>query len=224
MTVASIQAISFAAERATSLTRQLLTFGRKQVMQSKSLDLKGIVANMSKMLQRVIGETITLHCHAPDRLPHINGDAGMMEQILMKLCVNARDAMPIGGTVTISIEFTEVDEAYAKLHANARVGGFVRLKVEDTGSGMDAATMKRIFEPFFTTKEAGKGTGLGLATVYGIVKQHSGWIEVISRVGQGTTFNIFFPADTRPIEHQLEPCNRHGGGPWQEVNDPGGRR
>ncbi len=201
---ASIQAISFAAERATSLTRQLLMFGRKQVMQSKSLDLKGIVANMSKMLQRVIGETITLHCQAPNRLPHVNGDAGMMEQILMNLCVNARDAMPRGGTVRISMEHLQVDEAYVKLQANARAGDFVRLKVEDTGSGMDAATMKRIFEPFFTTKEAGKGTGLGLATVYGIVKQHSGWIEVNSQVGQGTTFGIFFPADTRPIERQPE--------------------
>ncbi len=200
----SIQAISFAAERAASLTRQLLMFSRKQVMQTKPIDLKEIVTNMSKMLQRLIGETVALHCEYPTPLPPIKGDAGMMEQILMNLAVNARDAMPRGGDLTIKTESVTLTEAHVKLHANARTGNFVSLQVQDTGTGMDAATMKRIFEPFFTTKEAGRGTGLGLATVYGIVKQHSGWIEVQSQPGHGTTFQIYFPVTTRAPESQTE--------------------
>ena len=200
----SIQAVSFAAERAASLTRQLLMFSRKQVMQPKSLDLKDVVANMSKMLQRLIGETITLKCQSPEKLPSIRGDTGMMEQILMNLAVNARDAMPRGGQLTITTEAARVSEDYVQRHPDTRAGDFVLLQVGDTGTGMDAATMKRIFEPFFTTKEAGKGTGLGLATVYGIVKQHAGWIDVRSEVGKGTTFQIFFPADNRPIEIRTE--------------------
>jgi len=200
----SIQAVSFAAERAASLTRQLLMFSRKQVMQPKPLDLKDVVANMSKMLQRLIGETIALQCDCPAQLPAIHGDTGMMEQILMNLAVNARDAMLRGGRLAISTQAVAVGEDYARLHPDARAGNFILLQVSDTGTGMDAATMKRIFEPFFTTKEAGKGTGLGLATVYGIVKQHNGWIEVRSELGRGTSFLIFFPADSRPIEEHTE--------------------
>ena len=200
----SIQAVSFAAERAASLTRQLLMFSRKQVMQPKPIDLKEVVANMSKMLQRLIGETITLSCKYPPQLPPINGDPGMMEQILMNLAVNARDAMTKGGQLIISTDLVTVNEAHVKLHSDARIGNFVCLQVADTGSGMDPATMKRIFEPFFTTKEAGRGTGLGLATVYGIVKQHAGWIEVTSRVGEGTIFKIYLPVTTRAAESQTE--------------------
>ncbi len=195
----SVQAISFAAERATSLTRQLLMFSRKQVMQPKALDLRSVVANMSKMLQRLIGETIKLTCNAASQLPPIKGDAGMMEQILMNLAVNARDAMPRGGELIITTDLAQVDEAHARRNAGAYVGQFVRLTIQDTGTGIDAATMKRIFEPFFTTKEAGKGTGLGLATVYGIVKQHAGWIEVSSQMGQGTAFRFYFPASSREL-------------------------
>jgi signal transduction histidine kinase len=198
----SIQAISFAAERAASLTRQLLMFSRKQVVQPKALDLNDVVNNMSKMLQRLIGETIELHCKLPPHLPPIKGDAGMLEQILMNLAVNARDAMPRGGELVISTELVPVTEAYVKMHTDARPGNFVCMSIKDTGCGMDAATMKRIFEPFFTTKEAGKGTGLGLATVYGIVRQHSGWIEVQSQPGHGTTFKIYFPANARPLEEE----------------------
>jgi signal transduction histidine kinase/CheY-like chemotaxis protein len=200
----SIQAVSFAAERAASLTRQLLMFSRKQVVQPKALDLNEVVNTMSKMLQRLIGETVTLHCKLPPQLPPIKGDAGMLEQILMNLAVNARDAMPKGGELIISTELAHITEAYAKTHTDARTGNFVCLNVKDTGAGMDAATKKRIFEPFFTTKAAGKGTGLGLATVYGIVKQHSGWIEVQSEPGQGTTFKIYFPASSRPHEEPAE--------------------
>ena len=200
----SIQAVLFAAERATSLTRQLLMFSRKQVMQTKPIDLKGVVGNMSKMLQRLIGETITLQCKSSSQLPSINGDAGMMEQILMNLAVNARDAMPKGGQLIINTDLVTINEAHVKLHSDTRTGNFICLQVQDTGSGMDAATMKRIFEPFFTTKEVGRGTGLGLATVYGIVKQHSGWIEVNSRIGHGTAFKIFFPVSARAPESQTE--------------------
>ena len=200
----SLQAVSFATERGASLTRQLLMFSRKQVMEPKATDLKEVVANMSKMLQRLLGETIALECHSPPQLPAIRGDTGMMEQVLMNLAVNARDAMPKGGQLLISTEAVRIDEKYTRRHPDAQTGDFVCLQVKDSGTGMDAATMKHIFEPFFTTKAVGKGTGLGLATVYGIVKQHAGWIEVASQPGKGTSFRIFLPVDTRPAEDQTE--------------------
>jgi signal transduction histidine kinase/ActR/RegA family two-component response regulator len=190
----SAQAIYFAAERAAGLTRQLLMFSRKNVMQPRLLDLREVLVNLSKMLRRLLGEIITLQFDPPPQIPLVQADAGMMEQVIMNLCVNARDAMPQGGKLIINTVPVEVDEAYVQTHPEARAGSFVCLRVSDTGCGMDSATMGRIFEPFFTTKEAGKGTGLGLATVYGIVKQHEGWIEVASEVGQGTTFNVFLPA------------------------------
>jgi signal transduction histidine kinase/ActR/RegA family two-component response regulator len=189
-----ISAVYFAAERAASLTRQLLMFSRKNIMQPRPLDLRDIVGNMTKMLERLIGENITLEFHPPGELPAVLGDSGMMEQVVMNLSVNARDAMPRGGALTISIETVRIDENYIATHPEAHVGNFVRLRVTDTGCGMDAMTLAHIFEPFFTTKEIGKGTGLGLATVYGIVKQHDGWLEVASEPGRGTTFDLFFPA------------------------------
>jgi signal transduction histidine kinase/CheY-like chemotaxis protein/HAMP domain-containing protein len=194
------QAIFFAAERAAGLTRQLLMFSRKNVMQPKLLDLREVVGNMNKMLQRLLGETVKLEFSAPAEIPLVQGDTGMMEQVLMNLVVNARDAMPKGGTLNITCDVAEVEAAYLQNHHEARCGTFVRLSVADAGCGMDEATMARIFEPFFTTKEVGKGTGLGLATVYGIVKQHEGWIEVASEVGKGTTFHVFFPASSEPVE------------------------
>jgi nitrogen-specific signal transduction histidine kinase/ActR/RegA family two-component response regulator len=190
-----IQAVYFAAERAARLTRQLLMFSRKNVMQIEQLDLREIVGNMSKMTERLIGENITLEFQPPEELPPVQGDSGMIEQVLLNLSVNARDAMPQGGTLTISLEAMSVDAVFAERHPQARVGRFVRLRVTDTGTGMDTATLGHIFEPFFTTKEVGKGTGLGLATVYGIVKQHDGWVEVSSEPGKGTTFDIMFPAN-----------------------------
>jgi signal transduction histidine kinase/ActR/RegA family two-component response regulator len=189
-----VQAVYFAAERAASLTRQLLMFSRKNVMQTRPLDLRETVGDMGKMLKRLIGENIRLEFHPPGELPIVQGDGGMMEQVLMNLSVNARDAMPAGGTLTIHLEALRVDAYYLETHPEAHVGSFVRLRVADTGCGMDAKTLAHIFEPFFTTKEVGKGTGLGLATVYGIVKQHGGWLEVDSEPGRGTTFNLFFPA------------------------------
>ncbi|MGD0744335.1 MAG: ATP-binding protein [Verrucomicrobiota bacterium] len=189
-----VQAVYFAAERAAGLTRQLLMFSRKNVMQLRPLDLREVVGNMGKMLQRLFGETITLEFQPPDELPPVQGDTGMVEQVIMNLAVNARDAMPTGGKLTIGLDAMAVDASYVELHPEARSGNFVRLRMSDTGIGMDSATRARIFEPFFTTKGVGKGAGLGLATVYGIVKQHDGWIETESEPGEGTTFEVFFPA------------------------------
>jgi signal transduction histidine kinase/ActR/RegA family two-component response regulator len=190
----SIQAVYFAAERAAGLTRQLLMFSRKNVMQLKSLDLQEVVGNMTKMLQRLLGETITLEFQPAAENSFVLADSGMVEQVVMNLAVNARDAMTRGGRLSIGIESVDIDEAFVETHPQAHPGPFVRLRVADTGCGMDAGTMGRIFEPFFTTKDIGQGTGLGLATVYGIVKQHEGWVEVNSELGKGSTFDIYFPA------------------------------
>jgi CheY-like chemotaxis protein len=167
------------------------------------------------LLQRLLGETIKLEFYPPDEMPLIQGDAGMIEQVIMNLAVNARDAMAKGGTLSISTLPLTLDEAYVQVRPQARVGNFVCLRVSDTGCGMEPAIMARIFEPFFTTKEVGKGTGLGLATVYGILKQHNGWIEVTSQVGQGTTFDVFFPATTVSAQDKSEeraPTEFVGGG------------
>jgi len=195
--VDSARQISMAADRAANLTRQLLMFSRKQVMQPQLLDLNEVIVNVSKMLRSLVGEQVSLRRDTTAELPPIHADAGMLEQVLVNLVVNARDAMPKGGTLTVSTFTCEVDDAYISHHPEARPGYFVGLSVCDTGHGMDPATLGRIFEPFFTTKEIGKGTGLGLATVYGIVKQHQGWVEVESQVGQGTTFKVFLPASSK---------------------------
>jgi len=205
----SAQAVYFASERAASLTRQLLMFSRKNVIQLKQLDLRDVVTNMSKMLHRLLGETITLDFTSPSELPLVEGDAGMIEQVIMNLCVNARDAMDRGGTLTIGLSDLDIAEDYVHTHPEAQSGPHVCLRVSDTGCGMDTYLVSRIFEPFFTTKEIGKGTGLGLATVYGIVKQHFGWIEVISQKNSGTTFTVFFPASPEmaaelPVENQFD--------------------
>jgi len=199
---ASAQAISFASERSAALTRQLLVFSRKSVLQPKSLDVADVVSTMSKMLARLLGETIHLELERLPDTPAVYGDAGMLEQVIMNLGVNARDAMPQGGTVKISTYPASINEEYVRTRAEAREGQFVCLRVTDTGCGMDAATKARIFEPFFTTKEVGKGTGLGLATVYGIVKQHNGWIDVESELGKGTSFYILLPATQEQAEKQ----------------------
>ena len=187
-----------ASERAANLTRQLLAFSRKQVMQPQPLVLNDVIANLTKMLKRVIGENIDLQCHYAAPLPHVQADPGMMEQVILNLVVNARDAMPGGGQVRVATECVRVDEGHAQANAEARAGEFVCLSVGDTGTGIAPEVLPRIFEPFFTTKEVGKGTGLGLATVYGIVKQHEGWIELCSEIGKGTTFKILLPAILAP--------------------------
>ena len=187
-----------AADRAANLTRQLLTFSRKQVMQAQPVNLNEVIANFTKMLKRVIGEDIQLRLNYAGRLPFVQADVGMIEQVLVNLVVNARDAMPKGGQLLIATETTHLNARFAKAHPEARAGDFVCLSVTDTGTGIAAENLPQIFEPFFTTKEVGKGTGLGLATVYGIVQQHQGWIEVGSKLGTGSTFKVLLPAVSQP--------------------------
>jgi PAS domain S-box-containing protein len=200
----ALKQISDAAKRAAALTRQLLMFSRKQVIQPKILDLNAVLQNLANMLLRLLGEDITFEADYISGLPHIQADTGMLEQVVMNLAVNSRDAMPQGGKLFISTSGATIDETYAQNHPESRAGQFVCLTVRDKGCGMDRKTLDRIFEPFFSTKEVGKGTGLGLATVYGIVKQHEGWIEVTSEVGVGTTFKIYFPAVLRRPESSTE--------------------
>jgi two-component system, cell cycle sensor histidine kinase and response regulator CckA len=188
--------IAEATERAADLTRQLLAFGRKQAIRFAPLNPNHVIGSLTKMLKRVIGEHISLRCDCPDDLPAVNADIGMMEQMLLNLIVNARDAMPHGGSITITAEAVSINAAQVESHPEGRTGQFVCITVSDTGTGIYPEYLPRIFEPFFTTKEAGKGTGFGLATVYGIVKQHRGWIEVSSQLGKGTTFKIFLPVST----------------------------
>ena len=189
----SAQQIGQAAERAAGLTRQLLTFSRRQLIQPKRLDMNKIIGNMSDMLGRMLGEDVTLRLNYSQSPAMVEADAGMMEQVLLNLAVNARDAMPRGGQLAVRVAIVDVDEAHVQRHPEARAGRFVCVSKTDTGSGIPPEYLPRIFEPFFTTKEVGKGTGLGLATVYGIVKQHQGWIEVESAVGKGSTFRIYIP-------------------------------
>jgi two-component system cell cycle sensor histidine kinase/response regulator CckA len=186
--------ITAASDRAANLTRQLLAFSRKQMMRSQSVDLDGVIMNLSKMLKRIIGEDIVLKCQYAPALPAVQADIGMLEQVLVNLVVNARDAMPGGGQLLIATEQMTFAAGSDLSHPEARPGDFVCVAVVDTGTGISPENLPRIFDPFFTTKEVGKGTGLGLATVYGIIKQHQGWVEVSSQLGAGTTFRIYLPA------------------------------
>ncbi|MBI5396583.1 MAG: PAS domain S-box protein [Verrucomicrobia bacterium] len=188
-----IEEVRAAGERATALTRQLLAFSRKQVLQPKVLDLNDLAANLSKMLHRLIGENILLTTTFDPTLGRVKADPGQIEQVITNLAVNARDAMPEGGTVTLQTANAELDEAYASEHAEVTPGHYVLLTVSDTGTGMTDEVKAHLFEPFFTTKGLGKGTGLGLATIYGIVKQSGGHITVYSEVGHGTTFKVYLP-------------------------------
>jgi len=204
-----------AAERAAGLTRQLLTFSRKQILQARTLDLNQVINHLEKMLRRIIGEDIDLAVETCSEPTFIHADEGMVGQILMNLSCNARDAMVAGGRLTIGTESVLVQETDLRHSPEARSGDFVCLKVTDTGCGIASEDLPHIFEPFFTTKDVGRGTGLGLCTVYGIVKQHRGWIEVASRPGAGACFRIFLP--------RIMTLTRPGEPAGHETTVPGGR-
>ena len=189
-----MEQIQHAAEKAATLTRQLLAYGRRQVLEPLDLDLNQAIAEMTKMIRRVIGESIQLDVIPGHHLGTVHADPSQMDQVLMNLCLNARDAMPQGGRIVVETENVLIDPAYCENHPWAKEGRYVLLSVSDTGMGIPPEVQQRIFEPFFTTKEIGEGTGLGLATIYGIVKQHMGLIHVYSEVGNGTTFKIYLPA------------------------------
>lgn len=195
-----IEEIKKAGERSAALTHQLLAFSRQQFLSPKLLDINEIVIDISKMLQRLIGEDVQFSFLPDPKIGKVEVDPGQLTQVIMNLAVNARDAMPHGGILTVETADIFLDEEYASRHISTRPGSYVMLAVSDTGIGMDEETRQQIFEPFFTTKEVGQGTGLGLATVYGIVNQSGGYIWVYSEVGKGTTFKIYFPLAGKKVE------------------------
>jgi two-component system, cell cycle sensor histidine kinase and response regulator CckA len=197
------QNIRAQSERAAGLTRQLLAYARRQTLERRIINLNQMIGETTALLQKTIGEQIEMKLVlAPDLQP-TRADTSQLEQVLMNLCFNARDAMPNGGQLLIETHNVELDESYTQRHEYARPGKYVAMSVSDTGVGMEAATMSRIFEPFFTTKEVGKGTGLGLATAYGIVKQHDGLIEVYSEPGKGTMFHVYLPVSSGAAQEKI---------------------
>lgn len=199
---ANLEQIEKATDRATALIRQLLAFGRQQVLQPRVLNLNDVISHLQQMLPRLIGDDVEIETYFADDLWLVKVDPGQVEQVLMNLAANARDAMPGGGKLILQTGNVHLDEAYARANVNVQPGDYAMFAVSDTGVGMDPQTLARIFEPFFTTKPVGKGTGLGLATTYGIVKQSGGYISVESRPGAGTTFRIYLPRVNQPLEYR----------------------
>ena len=195
-----IDEIRKAGLRAADLTRQLLMFSRQQVLAPKVLDLNDVLTSMDKMLQRILGADVDLVSLPTQPLGRVRADPSSVEQVIMNLVVNARDAMPTGGKLTMDTANVVLDEAYAQAHLGVKPGAHVMLAVTDTGTGIEKATLARIFEPFFTTKESGKGTGLGLSTVFGVVQQSGGSVWVYSEVGKGTTFKVYLPRVDAAVE------------------------
>jgi len=190
---ADVERIEDASERASTLVRQLLAFSRRQVLQPKLLDLNSIVLGLDKLLRRLMDDAIQMSTVPGKNIGTIKADPGQMEQVIMNLVVNARDAMPNGGRLTVETANVDLDAAYASDHATVKPGSYVMLAVSDTGTGMSPETVTHIFEPFYTTKESGRGTGLGLSTVYGIVKQSGGYVWVYSEIGRGSSFKVYLP-------------------------------
>ncbi len=208
------QEILNAGLRARDLVQRLLAFSRKQTLEFKPVDLNRVVKGFEKLLRRTIREDIAIHFQLAPSVPFIRGDVGRLEQVIMNLAVNAQDAMPDGGVLTVETVVCRSEEGRDESREKVEPGGYVGLNVVDTGSGMDADVMERLFEPFFTTKEVGKGTGLGLAICYGIVKQHGGYIRVESKPGEGSTFRVCLPAshtnDEQPISHSSGSADAKG--------------
>jgi CheY-like chemotaxis protein len=205
----NIQEIKKAGERSASLTHQLLAFSRQQILQPRILDLNEIITDTNKLLHRLIGEDVQLQLSLNSKVRGVSADPGQLTQVIMNLVINARDAMPQGGKIKIETDNVFLDEDFAKKHFPIEPGSYVMLSVSDNGIGMDEKTKEQIFEPFFTTKAQGEGTGLGLATVYGIVKQSGGYIWVESQIGQGTTFQVHFPPATIGIKQADQAIANH---------------
>jgi two-component system, cell cycle sensor histidine kinase and response regulator CckA len=195
------------AQRSTGLTSQLLAFARRQVLQPRNLDVNQLVSETVGLLRSVIGTQIELKVSLTEEARIVRADPTQLEQVLMNLCLNARDAMPRGGRLGIETQIVDVTDEYGRLRSYAKPGKYVQLSVSDTGTGMDSATLDHIFEPFFTTKEPGKGTGLGLATVYGLVKQHGGFVTVYSEPGQGSTFHVHIPLSSGVADKRATASN-----------------
>jgi CheY-like chemotaxis protein len=200
----SLNQILAASERAANLTKNLLAFSRKQVIAPKIVDINEIIKGVEKLLRRLIGEDIEIRTILNPSIEGISvmADKGQIEQVLMNLATNARDAMPDGGLLNIETGFADITEEYAKRYIDVKTGKYALISISDTGTGMNENTRSRIFEPFFTTKEMGRGTGLGLSIVYGIIKQHNGFINVYSEIGKGTTFKIYLPLIKKGIEEE----------------------